>query len=84
MSEEEVRETIAHENEHMTESLVLGVDPIYQIQFVQTKLEGLGLYPSVNFEFPDSMLEEEQRRILSEIIEAPEDLSDRDKSQLGK
>lgn len=84
MSEDDVRETIVHENEHMTESLALGVDPVYQIQFVRTKTEGLGLHPSVNFDFPDSMSEDEQRRILAEIIGAPGDLSERDRSQLGK
>ena len=84
MSEDEVKETLAHENEHMTESLRLGVDPVYQIQFVRTKTKGLGVYPSVNFDFPDSMPEEEQRVILSQIIQAPEDLSIRDTSQLGQ
>ena len=85
--EEGVKEILAHENDHMSEGIQLGVDPVYQIQFLKHTGEdgktSLGMYPSISFEFPQSMPDDEQRRILRAIIEAPEDLSPRDLDQLG-
>lgn len=81
-SEDEVKKTVAHENDHMVEALTKGVDPVYRVQFVRTG-SGVGMYPSIHFDFPVTMSEEERRRILREILEAPEELSDTDKHHLG-
>lgn len=84
--EDTVRETLAHENEHMAESVRSGMKPVYQVQFLRTiGVHGveIGMYPSIYFDFPPDMPDEERRRVLKAIIEAPEGLSPRDHSQLG-
>lgn len=81
-SEEEVQETIVHEQGHTSVARSFGLDPFYQLQIARTST-GFAFYPSVNFDFPDSMSDEEQREILVKVITAVEDLSGRDQSQLG-
>lgn len=77
----------AHENEHMLEALTLGVEPVYLIRFSKWKTKDgrvqMGMYPSVSFEFPSGMSDDERRRILRQVIEAPEELSQSDKRQLN-
>lgn len=87
LTENDIRDTVAHENDHMSVALALGVDPVYQIQFLRVRQDGenlqLQLCPSISFDFPEDTSDEEARRILREILEAPEDLSPRDRNQLG-
>lgn len=85
MSEREVSELVEHEGAHFETARSKGLEPHFQVQFARddgNKMPPI-LYPSIGFDFPHDMPDEVRIRILREIIEAPEDLSPRDKTQLG-
>jgi len=83
LGEEQVKEMVAHENDHCAKAISLGMDPIYQIQFSRTKGDDrLSIYPSVALNMPEEMPDDEKTRILKEIAGAVEKLSPSDKKQL--
>lgn len=78
---EEVQELLDHELAHFTEDRAQGLDPSFMIQFFRHPDGRLGLYPSVKSGLAGST-DEEKRTLLRRSLEAPEQLSPRDLSQL--
>ena len=79
----QIDEILAHENEHMVQALIEGCDGVYRIEFARREDGKFALYPAIATEFPEGITDEEARAMLRRSLEAPDDLSERDKAQLG-
>ncbi len=82
-SEAEARELTLHESDHLREANQLGFpDSKMVIRFFKDG-QRTSLRPSITLILPTSGDENQIRRNVRAIIEAPEELSDLDKKQLG-
>lgn len=79
----QIDEILAHENEHMVQALIDGCDGVYRIEFARKENGKFALYPAIASDFPEGITDEEARAMLRRSLEAPDDLSERDMSQLG-
>jgi hypothetical protein len=79
----QIDEILAHENEHMVQALIEGCDGVYRIEFARRENGKFALYPAIATEFPEGISDEDARAMLRRSLEAPDDLSERDMSQLG-
>jgi hypothetical protein len=82
-----VEEILAHENAHMNLIESYGISGAYTVQFYKEhdtdpEAKFFGIHPSVSYGLAEET-DDEKRRILKEIIEAPKDLSEYDLAQLG-
>lgn len=82
LSSDEVNEVLAHENAHMVEALCESLEGIYRLEFAKAETGGFSFYPAISVIFPDDMDDDVARTKLRNMIDAPDDLSPRDKSQL--
>lgn len=86
LDEDQVKEVVAHENDHCAKALSLGLDAFYQIQFLKTEGEGgetnLGILPSTRFKLPKDVPDDEKIKILKEVVGAVEKPSPHDENQL--
>ncbi len=86
LDEKEVKEIVAHENDHCAKALSFGLETFYRIQFLKIKRENgetdLAILPSAHFHLPEDMPDDEKIKILGEIVSAPEELSIYDEKQL--
>ena len=80
--EEKIQNMLAHENDHMVAALKYHIPVKYGILFYKTE-KGLSANTFISPEIPETVPENEQKQMLQEIIGAPEELSPRDKRQLG-
>lgn len=81
-SDDMIEDMLEHEISHYNKAVRLGITPTFQLQFMRNENGKLSMYPSIAFDF-SQISEEEARRALRVIIEAPDELSPRDKRQLG-
>lgn len=81
-SRNDFTETISHENDHMVRALQSGLDPEYILQFSKIPAGQIGIYPAIRFNFPQNIAEDEKREIFKKVLNAPIELSPRDKNQL--
>lgn len=72
--------TLHHEEQHFEVARKVGFDPYYTIQFAKPG----SFYPGVNFECPQDLTDEDLRGRLIQVMEAPEELSPRDRNILGE
>lgn len=83
---ERIEKIIAHENAHLNKALSLGCSGVYGLRFcvLPDPLDKrVSMTPYVSIQPPTSASEQEKRRIMREIAEAPEELSDGDMVVLG-
>ena len=84
---DEISEIAKHEQSHYEVALSKGLEGFYQVQISKKinedgSLSGFSFFPAVNIKFPLDMNDEDRRKNLKEIINAPLDLSPRDKEQI--
>jgi hypothetical protein len=81
---EKMERELAHENAHMAKALSLGLEAKYGLQLMVAR-SGLtyDYQVFVSAQKPESMSGEEYRRIIEEVISAPDELSESDRIQLG-
>lgn len=80
--EDLIEKTIAHEGAHAKEIERLGLVPKFSMRFFNTEKNRRRCIPATSFDLPEQGNEEELRKALKIILEAPLDLSDRDQKQL--
>lgn len=77
---------VTHEVEHYDEATELGLQDVrFLLRFFRDNdASGLSFRPAITFDSPDSISDEELRRMLRSILEAPEELSDLDEAMIPK
>lgn len=84
-SDDDVRTIVQiDEQPHYEKAIGFGLKTNPQLQLLRNSDGSLDLYPSTRVDFPNELTDEQVRIALRTIIEAPDVLSPRDKSQLGK
>lgn len=83
LPDDEIDRILAHENAHMVEALIDGCEGVYRLEFAKRENGKFALQPAIAVDFPEGITEEEARAMTRRSLEAPDDLSERDKAQLG-